>query len=183
LIQIFPGGSTDITSLYIDNLKVERVAPEVSVSTSGELAVNDFVLQSFGDPSNEPFTLDLVNTPNSEIVSESSLDGSSLYLEIPGNFTSVYLNENFAYTPNATYRITFDYYLTALGDTIYFQLTGSTGNLFSQFGLASELDSVTSFTWEVTIGDTDDYLIQIFPGGSTDITSLYIDNLKVERIG
>jgi hypothetical protein len=26
-------------------------------------------------------------------------------------------------------------------------------------------------------------LIQIFPGGSTDITSLYIDNLKVERIG
>jgi hypothetical protein len=183
LIQIFPGGTADLTKLVIDNIRIERLTNEPAKTVSGEISEGDYVLDTFGDVDNAPFTLDLVNTPNSEIVSESSLDSSSLYLEIPGNFTSVYLNENFAYTPNATYRITFDYYLTALGDTIYFQLTGSTGNLFSQFGLASELDSVTSFTWEVTIGDTDDYLIQIFPGGSTDITSLYIDNLKVERIG
>jgi hypothetical protein len=182
VIQIFPGGGSTVTKVILDNIKIERITGESSTTVTGELAEGEYVLDTFGDSENVPFTLDLAPTPNSAVVTESNLDFSALYFESAGSYTGIYINENFQYTPNATYRITFDYELSAFVDTLYFQLTGPAGNLVTQFGLLGDVGSVQTFTWDVALGDSSDYIIQIFPGGGTSVTSFYMDNLKVERL-
>jgi hypothetical protein len=181
LIQMFPGGGSGETSLYIDNVKVERITLEQNTMISGELEVNDVVVETFGDPLHPVFNIDLAPTPQSSVVIDSPLDGSALYIETPGSYTTIYLNENFSYTALATYVIAFDYYVTAFNDTIYFQLTGGDGNLFIQFGSPSDIDSIQHFEWTVTLGNSADYIIQIFPGGGVGTTAFTMDNLTVTR--
>lgn len=92
------------------------------------------------------------------------------------------MNENFLYTANASYTISFTYHIVSYVDTVYFQLTGPAGNLFTQFGSPSEIGTTQTFAWDVTLGNSNDYIIQIFPGGGVGETSIIIDDLHVSRV-
>ncbi len=180
MIQIFPGASQGTTSLYIDNIKVERIEVEENKTVSGEIEIGDYVYESFGDSNDPVFTLDNAPAPNSTI---TDIEGNNaLYFESDGNFSGIYLLNTFSYTANAIYRITFDYKVTSIMDTVYFQLTGDGGNVFAQFGSPDTLNQSIHFDETLTIGNSSNYMIQIFPGATEGITSVILDNLTFERV-
>ena len=81
-----------------------------------------------------------------------------------------------------SYKVSFDYVLTALGDTIYFQWYNNNVPSFVQFGLASEVGTEVHH-FECVIVVTDDAcIIKMFPGGTAAQTSLLIDNVKIEKL-
>lgn len=175
--QIFPGNNLDLTKVVIDNLKIERLEDEETDVPNQTLFEDDF------DNGQRLFNLDPSQTPNSKII-DDGIDNKSLYFESSGSFATLFLLPNFNWTKNATYSLTFDYQLISFIDTVYFQLNGGGGSnvIFKEFGQVDELNKVKQFSWEFTLGNYDDHLIQIFPGSETGDTSLLIDNIRLELL-
>ena len=182
LIQIFPGGSTGKTALIIDDLKIERVVAEENVYKTSLNNVGDYVLETFGDPSHTVISLDMAPTPSSSVVSQG-INGSSLSLVSNGGYSGVYLKPNAGLLQaGGHYKVSFDYVLSSLGDTIYFQWYNHGAASFTQFGSAEQIGTeVHHFEYEIEVTDNA-CIFHIFPGGTTAQTVLLIDNVKIEKL-
>lgn len=181
LIQIFPGGATGKTCLIIDDISVKHVVSENNVYKE-TLEVEDYVLETFGDPNHAVLTIDQAPAPATKIISENGITGASLQFESDGNYQGIYIK-----TPsgllqeNATYKVTFDYQLLSFVDTLYFQYYNFDVPTFKEFGSVAGVNEIQTFEMEVTVTDPS-CLFHIFPGGGTGKTTLLIDNFKIERI-
>lgn len=172
-------------TVLIDNICIERLNQENSSINSTELQIGDKLIENFDDNNYQVLGIDNSQTPNSQISSDSDkvISGNSLYIESSGSFKCVFINEGLIYTNSATYNIKFDYYIIDFIDTIYFQLnSNTTGTIYKEFGLKSEIGTLQSFEMEFTLADTNDYVMQIFPGSGIGKTALIIDNIIIERI-
>ena len=182
LIQIFPGGGSGKTKLIIDDIKVERVVAEENVYKTSLENVGDYVLETFGDPSHTVITLDMAPAPSSSVVSQG-INGTSLSFVSNGSYAGVYLKPNSGLLKAGNlYKVSFDYVLSELGDTIYFQWYNKGVASFTQFGLSSEVGTeVHHFECEVEVTD-DACIFHIFPGSTVASTKLLLDNVKIEKL-
>jgi len=181
LIQMFPGSGTGLTKIVIDDFTVERIYLENNdVKTT--LTVGDHVTETFGDFAHRLFTIDTAPTPNSKVDNVDAIDGYSLILNSNGSYSGLYLVPNGGLLSVGNYKLTFDYRLSALVDTVYFQYYdhGAVGG-FAQFGQQSEIGTVQSFEFTFSLTTTS-LVFQMFPGGGTGLTKVAIDNLTVERL-
>ena len=112
----------------------------------------DYVLETFGDAAHQVIVLDTAETPDSAVVTEG-IEGSSLAFASNGGFNGVYFKPNAGLLKAGnTYIVSFDYVLTALGDTIYFQWYNNGAASFVQFGLANQIGAgVQQFECEILI--------------------------------
>lgn len=181
LIQIFPGATVGVTSMIIDNFKIERISNETNI-TKTTLEIGDTVLETFGDFANNLLTFDNAPAPSSNIGVTDAIDGYSLMLNTNGNYAGIYLVPKAGLLPVGSYRITFDYVVHALVDTIYFQYynNGVTGG-FAQFGDASKLGQQLQFDFSFDLTTTTT-VFHMFPGSGTGLTKAIIDNLRIERL-
>ena len=182
LIQIFPGAQAGKTALVIDNLTIERIVAEENVHKTTLDNVGDYVLETFGDPNNSVITLDTAPAPGSSVVIRG-INGSSLSLVSNGNYSGVYLKPNAGLLQaGGHYKVSFDYVLSALGDTIYFQWYNRGAASFTQFGTAEQIGTeVHHFEYEIEVTDNA-CIFHIFPGSTLAQTSLLIDNVKIEKL-
>ena len=168
--------------LIIDNLKIARKEGYNSVVVDRELAVGEKISENFNDMANLSIGIDTAQCPNSKFVYQG-IDQGSLYVESEGNFKCLFINRGIKYSPNATYKVSFDYKVTDFVDTLYLQFNNGSKTLYAQFGSFETVGTVSHFEYEFTIDESINYVIQIFPGSSVGNTKLYIDNLEIERIG
>ena len=182
IMHMFPGGTAAQTALLIDNFKIEKKAVEENVYKESLDNAGDYVLETFGDAAHQVIVLDTAETPDSAVVTEG-IEGSSLSYVSNGNYAGTYFKPNAGLLKAGnTYKVSFDYVLTALGDTIYFQYYNNGTPTFTQFGLASEVGTEVHH-FEYTIVVTDDAcIIKMFPGGTAAQTALLIDNFKIEKL-
>ena len=141
----------------------------------------DYVLETFGDAEHQVIVLDTAPAPDSAVVAEG-IEGSSLSFVSNGGYAGVYFKPNAGLLKAGnTYIVSFDYVLTSLGDTIYFQWYNNGASNFVQFGLANQIGAgVQHFECEVVVTD-DTCIMHIFPGGTAAQTALLIDNFKIEK--
>lgn len=181
-LMLFPSNTG--CELFIDNLKVTRVEGANIEIVNKELQVGESIEDNFDDYASLKFGFDYSQTPNSAFTKDEQLaiEGQSLIFESDGNFKSLYINKGLAYTPNAKYKVEFDYKIISWVDTAYFQLNNGSNIVFKQFGSAQEMGKVCQFNAAFTIDETANYIMQIFPGSSEGTTKIVIDNFKITRI-
>lgn len=181
-LMIFP--SSKGGQFVIDDLQITRGDAESVPITSRELEVGESMTIDFDSPTST-LALDKTQTPNSQITNEEgkSIDDYSLYVESPGYFQSLMIAQGFKPTANATYRITFDYKVIEMQDTIYFQFNaGGAHSVFKEFGQPSTINTIQQFDETFTLGNHSNYIIQIFPGSTVGTTRVIIDNIIIERL-
>ena len=181
LIQIFPGGSNGVTSMIIDDFKIEHVYVEENTVIS-TLDVNSSALETFGDFSNKHLNVDFAPAPASRISNEGAIDGFSLILETNGSYSGIYMTPKSGLLPVGNYKITFEYKVTSMVDTLYFQFynNGAVGG-YTQFGNPSIVNQVQEFEFDFTL-TTQVTVFHIFPGGGSGLTLVVIDNLTFLRL-
>ncbi len=181
LIQLFPGSGVGLTQIVIDDFMVERIFLETN-DCKTTLNVGDTVKETFGDFNHRLFNIDTAPTPNSMVDNVDAIDGYSLFLNSNGSYSGLYLVPNSGWLPIGNYKLTFDYKLFSLVDTIYFQYynNGTVGG-FTQFGQTSDINSVRTFEFTLTLTSSTT-VFQMFPGGGTGTTRVAIDNLVIERL-
>ena len=181
LIQIFPGGNSGTTSMIIDDFKIEHVFVEENTIIS-TLDVNSSALETFGDFANKLLNVDFAPAPASRISNEGAIDGFSLILETNGSYSGIYMTPKSGLLPIGNYKITFDYQVTSMVDTLYFQFynNGAVGG-FTQFGNPSIVDQVQTFEFDFSL-TTQVTVFHIFPGGGSGLTRVAIDNLTILRL-
>ena len=170
--------------LIIDNLKYTRLEGVNNPVVSKELQVGETLEEDFNDLYSLKIGFDLSQTPNCEITSNSDLviDGKSLYFESDGSYHCLFINNGLIYTPNATYKVEFDYRIIDFNDTVYFQLNSGSNTVYKQFGSPEEAGQLCHFEASLTIDAATNYVMQIFPGATQGLTKIIIDNLKITRI-
>jgi hypothetical protein len=181
-LMIFFGNQTG--NIVIDNIVIEDMDQVNYQVNSVELSVGEYIFEHF-DSNTRSIGFDFAQVPNTSVTSDSSLaiSGSSLYFESAGSYLCLFINQGLIYTPNATYRVSFEYKIVDFVDTIYFQFNGGAyGNAFTEFGSQEEVNSVNHFSSDFQLLDSNNYVIQIFPGESSGNTIVIIDNIKIERI-
>ncbi len=167
----------------IDNLKITRLDETSIPIIDRELNVGESIYETFDDVSNTYLGIDNSQTPNSRITNEEGyvIDGRSLYIESEGDYKCLFIHRGLIYSPNATYKVSFDYKILSFVDTIYFQFNNGQ-TVFHQFGTAQEIGQVHQFEETFILGSNINYVIQIFPGASLGDTKLIIDNIRIERV-
>jgi len=168
-----------------NNLPVKWEMHALDVRKTGTIVPNDYVFEAFqASSSGSVFGLDKAGASTLEIIDDGIL-GKTLHFESNGSYAGSYLNNpSFIYEAGAKYLVEFDYRLSNLGDTMYFQFTSgdSSKNVFHQFGASGEIGSLVHFAQYYQLGTTSDYVIQFFPGGASALTSFLMDNLKITRV-
>lgn len=158
--------------------------PEASVAPTGALANNGSAFESFAGSGFAVFGLDKGSATTFEIA-DSVLVGKALHFVSNGSYAGSYLNApSFTYEANAKYRFEFDYWEASFVDTMYLQLTNGNSALsvFNQFGSTSTLNSIQHYEGYLQLGDSSDYVLQMFPGGGSGTTEFYLDNLRITKI-
>ena len=179
-LMVFPGH--DPVEVVIDNLKITRMKGYHVIVENVELNVGDKISEDFNDLTSLKIGLDYSQVPNSKTIDTDGIEGGSLYFESSGSYKCLFINKGLTYTPNATYKISFDYKIISFVDTLYFQLNNNISTTYKEFGGANEVGNVNKFSGEFVVGDNVNYVMQIFPGGQSGVTSMLIDNLIIERI-
>lgn len=170
--------------LVIDNLSVTHTGNPVHHIESKALEVGESLIETFDSPY-PVFGFDTAQVPDSHLTDDPTLQisGNSYVFESPGSFKSLFINQGILYTSGATYRISFDYRVIEVVDTVYIQLNGGVfGNLYQQFAGDILDQDVHSFTYDFTLQNTTNYILQLFPGQSIGNTKVVLDNIKIERI-
>ena len=170
--------------LVIDNLKITRIEGTNNPVVSKELQVGESIFESFDDAYALQVGFDFSQTPNCTFTKDNELaiEGQSLVFESDGNYHCMYINNGLIYSPNATYKIEFDYKVIVFNDTIYFQLNSGANTVYKQFSSLEEVGQICHFEATLTIDAATNYVMQLFPGSSTGMTKIIIDNLKITRI-
>lgn len=181
-LMMFPSDTG--CELLIDNLKFTRVEGVNVEIVNKELQVGESLEDNFNDYAAFKFGFDYSQTPNSTFTKDEQLiiEGQSLLFESDGNFKCLFINAGLTYTPNATYKVEFDYKIISFVDTAYFQFNNGSNMVFKDFGSMEEIGTVCHFDAELTIDETINYVMQIFPGASEGTTEIIIDNFKITRI-
>ena len=168
--------------IAIDNIKIELARVELK---NKKLGIGEIVKHDFDSESS--IIIDTDATPDTSITgqAEKAIQGKSLLLQSSGEYKGIYL-KGVGFESKGVYRVRFDYKVYERKDLFYFQFVSTDGQYknFGSFGNGDiPLNQLRTFDQVFILNSaSEDYILQMFPGGLTGNSSVAIDNLMIERL-